>query len=148
MTVNLILVLLVLQHFQISFKLARTCFWYNRTRAKKALMAGAYPGFCGMKQLKVLLLLLDGMMTTPVGQQKVEVKHFRLRHKLMMKKAVSHILMRMQKTFTIPSFIIRTCQFNFEHLILFMQNKIMTIMITLDLFTVILVCHAKRHCLF
>jgi len=27
------------------------------------------------------------------------------------------VLMRMQKTFTIPSFNIRTCQFNFEHLI-------------------------------
>ena len=29
---------------------------YSRTRAKEAHTAGAYPGFCSMKQLKVLLL--------------------------------------------------------------------------------------------
>jgi len=35
---------------------------YSRTRAKEHHTAGGYPGFCSMKQLRVLLLLLDGML--------------------------------------------------------------------------------------
>jgi len=45
-------------------------------------MAGAYPGFCSMKQLRVLLLPLDGMLKSIAGLPPAVRRRYPFIHKL------------------------------------------------------------------